>query len=321
MSSSVAERDTRLFHTASVLTQADFHIKLNSPFASTRFCLKWASCNLTVTYFFKTAVVSLAIFIEQTLNQHYSLSNIQLLLYAATTEISVYQTFSNQGPNHGPLNFPTSPKTISRLQQYNTKTSSPVKKYFHGWNLFFFFYIYQDLLKTFFFMYRDLLKTFPFFMFWDLLKKCIFSCVKASENMFSWVKLFFSYIETFYKLFFFINWALLKCFFFFMYWNPDWLNFYYAKNTPMTNKDSKKRPLCAVRLTLHPDYSAFNFQYWLGPSLHFRIHSDQIRLCSAMLHCGLCGCVGVLLHGPCVGCWESHLISLPKREAAMVLCY
>lgn len=213
MSSSVAERDTRLFHTASVLTQADFHIKLNSPFASTRFCLKWASCNLTVTYFFKTAVVSLAIFIEQTLNQHYSLSNIQLLLYAATTEISVYQTFSNQGPNHGPLNFPTSPKTISRLQQYNTNTSSPVKKCFHGWNLFF-FNIYQDLLKTFFFMYRDLLKTFPFFMFWDLLKKCIFSCVKASENMFSWVKLFFSYIETFYKLFFFINWALLKCFFF-----------------------------------------------------------------------------------------------------------
>lgn len=201
MSSSVAERDTRLFHTASVLTQADFHIKLNSPFASTRFCLKWASCNLTVTYFFKTAVVSLAIFIEQTLNQHYSLSNIQLLLYAATTEISVYQTFSNQGPNHGPLNFPTSPKTISQLQQYNTNTSSPVKKCFHGWNLFF-FNIYQDLLKTFFFMYRD------------LLKKCIFSCVKASENMFSWVKLFFSYIETFYKLFFFINWALLKCFFF-----------------------------------------------------------------------------------------------------------
>lgn len=285
-----------------------FSYKIEFPFASTRFCLKWASCNLTVTYFFKTAVVSLAIFIEQTLNQHYSLSNIQLLLYAATTEISVYQTFSNQGPNHGPLNFPTSPKTISQLQQYNTNTSSPVKKCFHGWNLFF-FNIYQDLLKTFFFMYRD------------LLKKCIFSCVKASENMFSWVKLFFSYIETFYKLFFFINWALLKCFFFFMYWNPDWLNFYYAKNTPMTNKDSKKRPLCAVRLTLHPDYSAFNFQYWLGPSLHFRIHSDQIRLCSAMLHGGLCGCVGVLLHGPCVGCWESHLISLPKREAAIVLCY
>lgn len=119
-----------------------------------------------------------------------------------------------------------------------------LKNVFMG-ETFFFLTSIKTCWKLFFFMYRD------------LLKKCIFSCVKASENMFSWVKLFFSYIETFYKLFFFINWALLKCFFFFMYWNPDWFNFYYAKNTPMTNKDSKKRPLCAVRLTLHPDYSAF----------------------------------------------------------------
>lgn len=183
-----------------------FSYKIKFPFASTRFCLKWASCNLTVTYFFKTAVVSLAIFIKQTLNQHYSLSNIQLLLYAATTEISVYQTFSNQGPIHGPLNLPKSPKTISQLQQYNTNTSSPVKKCFHGWNLFF-FNIYQDLLKTFFFHVSRPVKN-SFSMYQDLLKKCIFSCVKASENMFSWVKLFFSYIETFYKLFIFINWAL-----------------------------------------------------------------------------------------------------------------
>lgn len=180
-----------------------FSYKIEFPFASTRFCLKWASCNLTVTYFFKTAVVSLAIFIEQTLKQHYSISNIQLLLYAATTEISVYQTFSNQGPNHGPLNFPTSPKTISRLQQYNTKTSSPVKKYFHGWNLFFFFLHLSRPVENFFFHVSRPVKNVSFFHVLRPVKKVYFlMCQGKWKHVFVGETLFFIYRDLLQTFFF-----------------------------------------------------------------------------------------------------------------------
>lgn len=126
--------------------------------------------------------------------------------------IKLFQT-KDQIMDHLTSQHPQKP--LADFNSIIQKLQALLKNVFMGETFFFFLHLSRPVenfffhvsrpVKNFFFMYQDLLKTFPFFMYRDLLKKCIFSCVKASENMFSWVKLFFSYIETFYKLFFFIN--------------------------------------------------------------------------------------------------------------------